>query len=173
MPNHWHLVLWPQHDGQLSHYMRLVALTHAQRWHAYRDSAGTGHLYQGRFKSFVVQHDAHFLTVCRYVEANALRAKLVARAEEWRWSSLWRVYRAKADVPPRIHEWPVGRPGDWTEHVNQPPSSSDLAALRRCAQRGTPYGQDTWVEEMARRLALQSTLRQRGRPKKRTPQKGS
>ena len=84
MPNHWHLLLWPERDGELSNYMRLVTLTHTQRWHAYRRSAGTGHVYQGRFKSFVVQHDAHFLTVCRYVEGNALRACLVGRAEQWR-----------------------------------------------------------------------------------------
>jgi REP element-mobilizing transposase RayT len=85
MPNHWHLVLWPARDGDLSDYMRLVTLTHTQRWHAYRATTGSGHLYQGRFKSFVVQDDTHFLTVCRYVEGNALRAKLVTRAEDWRW----------------------------------------------------------------------------------------
>jgi putative transposase len=47
-------------------------------------------VYQGRFKSFPIQDDSHFLTVCRYVERNALRAELVGRAEDWRWGSLWR-----------------------------------------------------------------------------------
>ncbi|MBU6481600.1 MAG: hypothetical protein KGS09_13765 [Nitrospirae bacterium] len=47
-------------------------------------------LYQGRFTSFVVQTDDHLLTVCRYVERNAVRAGLVERGEVWRWSSLWR-----------------------------------------------------------------------------------
>ena len=87
MPNHWHLVLWPHRDGELSNFLRLATVIHAQRWHAYRGTAGTGHLYQGRFKAFSVQEDAHFLTVCRYVEANALRAELVARAENWRWGA--------------------------------------------------------------------------------------
>ena len=64
MPNHWHLVLWPRQDADLSNYMRLVTLTHTQRWHAHRASAGTGHLYQGRFKSFVVQGDAHSSRFC-------------------------------------------------------------------------------------------------------------
>jgi putative transposase len=45
MPNHWHLVLWPIRDGDLSDYMRLVSLTHTQRWHAHRATAGSGHLY--------------------------------------------------------------------------------------------------------------------------------
>ncbi len=73
MPNHFHLLLWPRKDGDLSQFMRWLTLTHTQRWHAYRRTAGTGHLYQGRFKSFPVQSDEHFLTVCRYVERNALR----------------------------------------------------------------------------------------------------
>ena len=62
----------------------------AMRWHAHYHSAGTGHLYQGRFKAFPVEDDDHFYSVVRYVERNALRAKLVPRAEQWRWSSLWR-----------------------------------------------------------------------------------
>src|SRR5271163_2764361 len=89
MPNHWHLVVKPNQDGELSRFVGWLTLTHTQRWHAHRHSAGTGHVYQGRFKSFPIQDDTHFLTVCRYVERNALRANLAARAEEWRWGSLW------------------------------------------------------------------------------------
>src|SRR5438093_1473819 len=85
MPNHWHLVLWPTEDGELSEFMRLLTVTHTQRWHAHYHSAGTGPLYQGRFKSFPIEEDEHLLTVCRYVERNGLRAKLAARAEAWPW----------------------------------------------------------------------------------------
>ena len=95
MPNHWHLVLWPRQDRDLSRFMGWLTLTHTQRWHAHRGTGGTGHVYQARFKSFPVQADEHFLTVCRYVERNALRAKLVKRAADWRWCSLWR--RAHGD----------------------------------------------------------------------------
>jgi hypothetical protein len=48
-------------------------LMHTQRWHAHHRSAGSGHVYQGRFKSFPIQEDDHFYTVTRYVERNALR----------------------------------------------------------------------------------------------------
>jgi putative transposase len=164
MPNHWHLLLWPREDGDLSRYMRLVTLTHTQRRHAYCASAGTGHLYQGRFKSFVVQSDTHLLTVARYVEANALSAKLVQRAEDWRWGSLWRVVHAKRDQRPHIHPWPVTRPSDWLMHVNQPTDVLEVDAVRRCAQRGRPYGSETWVETVAEQLGLECTLRPRGRP---------
>ena len=68
MPNHWHLLLWPREDGELSEITRWITVTHTQRWHAHRKSAGTGPVYQGRFKSFPVQTDENFLTVARYVE---------------------------------------------------------------------------------------------------------
>src|SRR5690606_963887 len=55
MPNHWHLVVWPHEDGELSRFIGWLSLTHVRRWHAFRQSGGTGHLYQGRFKSFPVQ----------------------------------------------------------------------------------------------------------------------
>ena len=166
MPNHWHLLLWPRQDGELSNYMRLVTLTHTQRLHAYRASAGTGHVYQGRFKSFVVQDDAHFLTVSRYVEANALSGKLVERAENWRWGSLWRIQRGKAEQPPHLHPWPVPRPSNWLTYVNEPAEKAEADRLRRCARRGRPYGDEAWAAGIAEQLGLQSTLRRRGRPAK-------
>jgi putative transposase len=88
MPNHWHLVLWPAGDDDLSDYMHWLTVTHTQRWHAFHKTAGTGPIYQGRFKSFPVEQDEHYLAMIRYVERNALRANLATRAEMWRWSSL-------------------------------------------------------------------------------------
>ena len=97
MPNHFHLLLWPRGDGDLSQFMQWLTLTHTQRWHAYHHAAGSGHLYQGRFKSFPVQSDDHFLTICRYVQRNALRAGLAVQAEDWRWGSLarWHYQRCR------------------------------------------------------------------------------
>lgn len=164
MPNHWHLVLWPRRDGDLSNYMRLVTLTHVARWHAHRASTGSGHLYQGRFKSFVIQKDAHFLTVCRYVERNALRANLVRRAEDWRWSSLWRTRHGDTAGQRQADLWPLTRPHDWIAYVNQPATPAEIEAVRRCVQRGAPYGNADWTRRAARLLGLESTLRPRGRP---------
>jgi putative transposase len=164
MPNHWHLLLWPRLDGDLSTYMRLVTLIHTQRRHAHRASAGAGHLYQGRFKSFAVQDDAHFLTVSRYVEANALSGNLVRRAEDWRWGSLWRVFSGKSNQPPIIDPGPVPRPSNWIDYVNQPAAPAESQKLRSCAQRGRPFGAETWVASMVEQLGLECTLRPRGRP---------
>ena len=102
----------------------------------------------------------------RYVEANALSAKLVRRAEDWRWGSLWRLQRNQGAQPPRIHEWPVARPTDWLAYVNQTPEATELEAVRRSARRGSPYGDEVWVQTMAEQLGLRTTLRARGRPAK-------
>ena len=88
MPNHWHLVLWPHADGDLSRLMAWISNTHVKRYRQhYHDRIG-GHLYQGRFKSFPVETDDHLYTLLRYVERNPLRAGLVRKATNWRWSSL-------------------------------------------------------------------------------------
>ena len=109
MPNHWHLVVWPRKDGELSKFVGWLTLTHTQRWHAHRHSTGSGHVYQGRFKSFPVAADEHFYTVARYVERNALRAKLVARAELWRWCSLTRWLRGSKEDRELLAAWPLAQ----------------------------------------------------------------
>jgi putative transposase len=166
MPNHWHMVLWPREDDDLSRFTGWLTLTHTQRWHAFRRTAGEGHLYQGRFKSFLVESDAHLLTVCRYVERNALRANLVQRAEHWRWGSLWHRHHRTSEASVLLDHWPIEIPGDWIEYVNQAQSTGELNALRNCVQRGRPFGSATWLANTVERHDLQATLRARGRPPK-------
>ena len=165
MPNHWHLLLWPRHDGELSEILRWITVTHTQRWHVHHDTAGTGPVYQGRFKSFPIQSDEHFLAVARYVERNALRAKLVKQAENWRWSSLWRRDQEDAKLAAWLSAWPVERPRDWISRINRPDIALELESLRLSVQRGRPFGEEAWVRRMAKRFGMESTLRPRGRPK--------
>ena len=166
MPNHWHLVVWPRDDGELSQFVGWLTLTHTQRWHAHRQSTGSGHVYQGRFKSFPIQEDEHLYTVARYVERNALRSNLTTRAERWRWGSLYRWLRGSADDRRLLAAWPVPRQPGWLKHVNTPQTEAELAAVRRSVNRGNPFGSESWTTQAIRRLGLESTLRQRGRPKK-------
>ena len=167
MPNHWHFVLWPREDGELSAFLRRLTHTHTQRWHARHGTAGTGHLYQGRFKSFPVKRDEHLLAVARYVERNALRAGLVGRAQDWRWCSLWRRASGDAESKALLHEpWPVDRPPDWVKWVNEPQTEAELAALRESLRRGRPFGDAAWQRRAARQYGLESTLRPPHRPRK-------
>ena len=89
MKNHWHFVLWPENDGDLGSFLQRLTITHVTRWQRNYNMVGYGHMYQGRFKSFPVETDDYFYQVMRYTERNALRANLVARAEDWQWGSLW------------------------------------------------------------------------------------
>jgi putative transposase len=139
-----------------------------QRWHAHYHNVGVGHLYQGRFKSFVIEADDHYLTVCRYVERNALRAGLVRHAEDWRWGSLWRRLHAAEGGAGLLQPGPLPLPEDWVEEVNQAQTEAELAALRKSVQRGQPFGAEHWVRKVASHLGLESTLRPRGRPRKQT-----
>ncbi|HEX2474325.1 MAG TPA: transposase [Lacipirellulaceae bacterium] len=166
MPNHWHLLVWPREDGELSQFVGWLTLTHTQRWHAHRGSTGSGHVYQGRFKSFPVQDDEPFYTVARYVERNAARAGLVRRAEKWRWGSLYRWLRNSAEDKALLAAWPLTRKPGWVEHVNAPLTEAELAAVQRSVNRGSPFGNSNWCDRAVRRLGLESTVRPHGRPKK-------
>jgi putative transposase len=168
LPNHFHLVLWPHRDGDLSRWMQWLLNAHVRRYHQHYHSSG--HVWQGRFKAFPIAEDEHLLTVLRYVERNPLRAGLVRRAERWPWSSL-RWWSEGAQLPLYGHEGPLPRGPDWGAWVNRALTSGETEALRRCVTRGTPYGPPAWVEKTARRLGLEATLRPRGRPSKKTTQK--
>ena len=164
MPNHWHVVLRPTQDGEMSRFLRWVTAMHTMRLHAHYHTSGTGHVYQGGFKSFPTQDDSHFLTVCRYVERNALRAELTTRAEDWRWGSLCRWQQSVEPIPALLSAWPIPRSPHWVARVNEPLTDRELTALRRSAQRCSPFGDSTWIESTAQRLGLAPTINPRGRP---------
>jgi putative transposase len=164
MSNHWHLVLFPEHDGELTAFMRWLTLTHAQRWKQAHAAVGHGHLYQGRFKSFPVQPDEHLLTVLRYVQRNPLRAGLVRRAQDWRWGSCHVRQDRRHELYNLLSPWPVTRPRRWLDLVNQPQREGDEERVRQSIERNRPLGGDAWVRRMAQRLKLTHTLRPRGRP---------
>jgi putative transposase len=163
MPNHWHLILWPTCDGELSRFMHWLTMTHAQRWHACRRTSGTGAVYQGRFKAFPIESDIHMLRVCRYVERNSLRAGLVEQAQDWRWSSLWR--RCNHCDNGLLDGWPISIPDNWVEHVNEPQSEAELESLRHAVIRSTPFGSREWTSQAARILKMEAQTRPLGRPR--------
>jgi len=167
MPDHWHLVLRPRGDGDLSAFMRRLTLTHAQRWHARHRSLGSGHLYQGRFRSFIVQPGVPCCRVCRYVERNPVRARLAARPQTWRWSSLRHRLGSPAFGATLLDDGGLPSLDDWLVFVNQPESADELRALRYSVNRGLPFGDGRWCTRTVERFGLASTTRPRGRPPRR------
>jgi putative transposase len=140
--------------------MRWLLTTHAQRYH--RHYKTSGHVWQGRYKSFPIQDDDHLTTVLRYVERNPLRAELVPRAEDWKWSSL-AAWLGKGSALYRGAPAPRGR--GWLRRVDAPLSAGDLARLRISVARGRPFGAEDWTRQTAASLGLGHSLRNRGRPR--------
>jgi putative transposase len=162
MPNHFHLVLWPYGDGDLGRWMQWLMTSHVRRYH--RHYGGSGHVWQGRFKAFPIQEDEHLLAVLRYAERNALRARLVRKAESWTWTSL-RLRLPGADDS-LLSRGPVPMPSNWLTLVQEPQTESEVEAIRTSIARGTPYGSQRWQKRAARDLGLEFSLRPRGRPRK-------
>jgi hypothetical protein len=102
--------------------------------------------------------------LCRYVEANPRRAGLVKRSESWQWSSL-RQWSDQTASPP-LSEWPVDRPADWLQIVNESMAEDDAERVRQCVARDRPLGSATWTKRTARRLGVGQTLNPRGRPRR-------
>ncbi len=148
MPTHWHMVVWPEVERDLSRFAKWVTQTHTRRLHAERNTAGAGPIYQGRFKSFVVQSDLHCLTVCRYVEQNPLRAGLVRRAQDWQWGSLWRRTCGGSDQRSLLTDGSVGWPDNWLDTVNDLQPRQEVNRLRTCVQRDWPFGDKQWMLEV-------------------------
>lgn len=165
MPNHFHLVLAARDEGGLSRFMKTLLGVHSLRWHAHRGELGCGAVYQGRYRAFPIQTESYFYAACRYVERNPVRARLAARAEDWRWSSAHRGEGTSTGEVP-LSEWPIARPEEWSELVNASESPTELAHLRRSASRQVPLGDPAWVGRIATQLGISSRLRQPGRPQK-------
>jgi len=166
MPNHWHLVLYPKNDGDMQQFMSWLTNTHTRRWHVVKETVGQGHLYQGRYKSFIIEKDQHLLTVLRYVERNAKRAKLVKRAEQWQWSSVWRREEGTVEQKKLLAPLPIELSDEYFISVNQVFKKAELAVVRNTVNKGKPFGKDEWVAKMVKDHNLEHTVRERGRPRK-------
>ena len=157
MPNHFHLVVWPQGDGDLSRWMHWLMTAQVGRHRLIHQTSG--HVWQGRFKAFPIQEDNHLRTALRYVERNPLRAELVTRAEDWPWSSL-----ARPSGPPALNPGPAPRGKGWLEAVNAVMTEAECQRVRESVRRGSPLGEPRWVDLTAAGLGLEASLGRRGRP---------
>ena len=166
MPNHWHLVIYPISDGDLSRFMGWLTNTHTRRWHTKKGTIGQGHLYQGRYKSFICQNDFHFLALVRYVERNAKRTNLVKRAEDWKWGSARRRIYGTDTQKKVLSSWPVLMPSDYLAYLNEPQKEEEINIIRRSIIKNIPFGREAWRDNIVQKFKLEQSLRGVGRPKK-------
>ncbi len=170
MTNHFHLLLAPQPGVRISRVLQSLTVAHTWRYH--RGRGTVGHVWQGRFKSPVVQDDDHALVVLRYIEANPLRAGMVSDLADYPWSSYGTHGLGRADplLSPLAAWEGVGRgPGErqawWRRWAHAALTERELAAVRRSVVGGRPYGEASWAEAQAAALGLPAP-RLRGRPRK-------
>ena len=173
MRNHIHLLIRPR-ETPISRIVQSLLVSHTQRYHRFHHS--NGHVWQGRFKSPIIQDDEHLLTVLRYIEANPFRANMVEQAGEYRWSSFGSHGSGRTDILldrvvayEQLAAGPAVRQRRWSAYVHQTPDEAELSAIQRSNESGLPYGEQPWVDRLCRRLKLDLTIRPRGRPRKGIP----
>lgn len=166
MPNHWHLILYPRKDNDMSTFMRWLTTTHVRQRRVRTKSVGDGHLYQGTYKSFPIEEDKHLIDVIRYVEQNPLRAKLVTHAEDWKWGSLYCRIMGSIEEKNLLAALPTTLPSNYISSVNEVYQKEKLEHIRNSVVKGAPYGGESWITDVVEEYQLEATLRSPGRPKK-------
>ena len=172
MTNHFHLVLRPGPGQPLGRILQSLTVAHTWRYH--KRHRTSGHVWQGRFKAPPIEDGDHLLTVLRYVEANPLRAGMVADAALYPWSS--HRERVEGRPAPLLEEFPEwrglgadesSRRAAWRGKVADPFGDAEMTALRSSVSSGRPLGSPGWVTATADRLGIDpGPTRPRGRPRK-------
>jgi REP-associated tyrosine transposase len=170
MTNHFHLLIRPEPGQSISRILQSVTVAHT--WRYRKRHHASGHVWQGRFKSPLVQDDAHLLVVLRYIEANPLRAGMMSDLAEYPWSSYRHHGLGEADpllgpVPKwqKLGRTPAERRSRWRTRVHAAQPRRELLAVRQSVQTGRPFGELSWVEKMALALDMPLVARPRGRPR--------
>ena len=166
MPNHFHLVLRPENDGDLSEFMKRLTVTHTQRYRFSTETVGQGAVYQGRYKSFIIQDDNHLLTVLRYVERNPLTAQLVKDSLEWKYGSVYKRYKGTNKEKQLLAPWACEESNNYLELLARPLTPKEIERIEQSEKKGMPFGDDEYTLRLVEKYDLQSTLRKKGRPKK-------
>lgn len=162
LPSHFHILVRPECGTDLSRAMQWLLTSHVRRYHRHYNSSG--HVWQGRYKSFLVQGDEHLLTVARYVERNPVTAGLVKRAQEWSWSShRERLMTTDGSI---VAPLPLSVDGDWSEFVDAELTEKEKQGLHESMSRQAPFGSRQWQQQMCAQFGLESTIRPKGRPRK-------
>ncbi|OGZ06942.1 MAG: hypothetical protein A3C13_00800 [Candidatus Lloydbacteria bacterium RIFCSPHIGHO2_02_FULL_50_11] len=145
MPNHWHLLLYPREDTDMPDFVRWLSTTHAAKFRNKTKTVGEGHLYQGRYKSFVMDTDTHLLTVLKYIERNPVRAKLVVHPEDWEWGSAYRRICGTKKAQALLAVSPTPLPHHYRAWINGAEKSEELDELRKSVNKGIPFGAEEFL----------------------------
>jgi putative transposase len=166
MPNHVHLVVVPSDAIGMHRALRAVHSQYAQRVNRMRQLKG--HLWQGRYFSSPLD-EAYFVNAVRYVECNPVRARLVAKAEDYGWSSAAAHcalrYDPLVEAKPR---WPALQGiADWSRWLSEEIPAEPQKTLRLHGSRDLPCGSPEFIAELEKQAGRNLTYRERGGQRKR------
>jgi putative transposase len=163
MRNHLQHPLWPHKGSDLSAYMQALMNLHIQRYLKHYPPESPGHIYQGRYHNVIVEDGPDVLKVARYVEANPVAARIVRRAEDYKWSSISRL--AERPGRPKLESTRIQRDRQWVRFVNEPLSAESVQQIEQGIRKGLPIGSQQWRERVVAEYGLQHTVRSKGRPR--------
>jgi len=158
MPNHVHLIVVPSHEDALRQVVADAHRRYARRVNA--RNQWTGHFWQGRYGS-VVLDEPHLVNAIAHISLNPVRAGLVKRAQDWKWSSVHAHLAGKDDslttVAPVLSRIP-----DFAAFLDEPRDDAVFDALRRAEAIGRPLGDIAFVQDLEKRLGRQLQPQKRG-----------
>lgn len=172
MTNHVHLILTPNREGDaISRLMRRLSARQGRRVNRLEQRIGT--LWAGRFKCSVIDRDDYLMACLRYVELNPIRAGIVSRPEEYRWSSYAQriglcndVWIDVDPVTSTLGKTLATRRRAYARFVEQGVPGSELALIRKALNRNQLTGSNRFSDEIERRTGIRIKNRGRGRPQK-------
>jgi putative transposase len=171
MPNHVHILATPKTVLSASKVMQSIGRRYAQLFNQTHGTSST--VWEGRFKSCLIDPEAYFLLVQKYIEQNPVRAGLVNKPEEWSWSSYR--HHAGSETNPWIGDhpsyWaiantPFERQMAWQKTVLEPLSSHEIEKVSNHLSYGWPLGGDVFIKHLALKTSRPLQPRLAGRPKK-------
>ena len=159
MPNHFHFVLYPVNDGDLSLFMKYFTGTYTQRMRTMTHTVGEGAVFQSRYKSFIVQSNEYLFTVLRYVERNPYTADIVDNVLKWKYSSLYRRYNGTDKQKKILTPWMIDEPDNYLQIVMQDLTPDESTQIEISEAHAIPYGDDAYIIEVAEKFNLKSILK--------------
>lgn len=163
MSNHVHFIAVPMEDDSLAKTFNTLHMRYSQYINSRQENRG--HLWQGRFFSCALD-ERHLYAAMRYVENNPVRAHLVKKAENYRWSSAYGHVRGKKDTVLVDDCYMVEKIKDWSAYLREKEDIVLVEDIRQSTKTGRPCGDDGFVIKMEKLLERKLTALPKGRPRK-------
>ena len=166
MPNHIHMILIPLLINALSKMMQKLSLGYTQ--YINKKYKRTGRLWECRFYSSLIEKEMYLWAACRYIARNPVRAKIVEKIEEYKWSSASARYYYKVEqsnfVAPIWHDNLEKQ--EYMKFLDQPDNENDLTIIRKTILKGTPLGSANFIKCISEKLGITIKTKPKGRPRK-------